>query len=78
MSNQALVYTIQQMQAQIQQIFEQVNVLLDMYGIRLYLYKIKTRSEACDTCVEYVWVFEFKDSNLYEQFVNAIRGSANE
>jgi hypothetical protein len=71
-----MVPALMQMQAQIQQMFNQVNAFLQVYGIKLYLYKIKTKSEACNTCVEYIWVFEFKDPKMYEQFVNALKTQA--
>jgi hypothetical protein len=68
-----VVPMIQQMQMQLQAMFNQVNAILQVYGIKLYLYKIKTKSEACNTCVEYIWVFEFKDPKTYEQFINALK-----
>ena len=69
---QIVVPMLQQMQV----MFNQVNAILQQYGIKLYLYKIRTKSEACETCVEYVWVFEFKDKQVYEQFVNALKAQA--
>ena len=71
-----VVPMLQQMQIQLQMMFNQINSLLLQYGIKLYLYKIRTKSEACETCVEYVWVFEFKDKQVYEQFVNALKAQA--
>jgi hypothetical protein len=74
MSNVDLyVQTLIQMQNQIQTMFNQVNAILQAYGIKLYLYKIRTKSEACETCIEYVWVFEFKDRKVYESFVNTLK-----
>jgi hypothetical protein len=78
MSNSNLyVQTLIQMQNQLQLMFSQVNSILQAYGIKLYLYKIRTKSEACETCVEYVWVFEFKDRNVYEQFVNTLKAGGS-
>jgi hypothetical protein len=74
--SELVVPMLQQMQTQLQAMFNQVNMLLQNYGIKLYLYKIRTKSEACETCVEYVWVFEFKDKQVYEQFVNALKAQA--
>jgi len=71
-----VVPMLQQMQIQLQMMFNQINSILQQYGIKLYLYKIRTKSEACETCVEYVWVFEFKDKQVYEQFVNALKAQA--
>jgi hypothetical protein len=68
--------TLIQMQNQLQIMFNQVNAILQAYGIKLYLYKIRTKSEACETCVEYIWVFEFKDRKVYENFVNALKAQA--
>ena len=69
---QIVVPMLQQMQV----MFNQVNAILQQYGIKLYLYKIRTKSEACETCVEYVWVFEFKDKQVYEQFVSTLKSQA--
>jgi hypothetical protein len=78
MSNSNLyVQTLVQMQNQLQLMFSQINSILQAYGIKLYLYKIRTKSEACETCVEYVWVFEFKDRNTYEQFVNTLKAGGS-
>ena len=74
--SELVVPMLQQMQTQLQAMFNQVNMLLQNYGIKLYLYKIRTKSEACETCVEYAWVFEFKDKQVYEQFVNALKAQA--
>jgi hypothetical protein len=78
MSNSNLyVQTLIQMQNQLQLMFSQVNSILQAYGIRLYLYKVRTKSEACETCVEYIWVFEFKDRKVYENFVNALKAGGS-
>ena len=74
--SELVVPMLQQMQAQLQMMFNQVNTILQAYGIKLYLYKIRTKSEACETCVEYVWVFEFKDKQVYEQFVSTLKSQA--
>jgi len=65
--------TLIQMQNQIQMMFNQINTVLQAYGIKLYLYKIRTKSEACETCVEYIWVFEFNDKKVYESFVSNLK-----
>jgi hypothetical protein len=74
--SELVVPMLQQMQMQLQMMFNQINAILQNYGIKLYLYKIRTKSEACETCIEYIWVFEFKDRQVYEQFVNALKAQA--
>jgi hypothetical protein len=75
---QLVTQTLNQMNIQLQMMFSQINSILQSYGIKLYLYKIRTTSEACETCVEYIWVFEFKDKKVYESFVNSLKGKENE
>jgi len=74
--SELMIPTLIQMQTQIQQMFNQVNLMLQGFGIKLYLYKIRTKSEACETCVEYAWVFEFKDPKMYEEFVKSLKAQA--
>jgi hypothetical protein len=75
-SSDLYVQMLVQMQNQLQVMFSQINSILQAYGIKLYLYKIRTKSEACETCVEYIWVFEFKDRKVYENFVKALKAQA--
>jgi hypothetical protein len=75
-STDLYVQALVQMQNQLQLMFSQVNSILQAYGIKLYLYKIRTKSEACETCIEYIWVFEFKDRKVYESFVNTLKSQS--
>lgn len=58
--------------------YNMLNNILSRYGIKMYLYKVRTRSEACETCIEYVTVVEFASKDMYEAFINTIKAQSGD
>lgn len=65
---------LKQMLQTLQQQYDTMNTFLRTYGVELKLDRIHLRSEACDTCVEYVTVVRFYRRELYEAFVKSMTG----
>lgn len=58
--------------------YNMLNNILSRYGIRMYLYKVKTKSEACETCIEYITVVEFSSKETYDKFIEVLRAQSGE
>ncbi|MEM2158379.1 MAG: hypothetical protein QXO72_05140 [Sulfolobales archaeon] len=56
-----------------QEQYNALNTILQQYGIKIYLYGVRIKSDVCPTCVEYITVVEFSNKDLYDLFVNDLK-----
>lgn len=53
--------------------YNALNSILQSYGIKIYLYGVKVKSDVCNTCVEYITVVEFSNEDLYNKYVEELK-----
>lgn len=51
-----------------------LSAILKKYGLDYRLVEIRTKSEICDTCVDFIYVVKFDKRELYELFVKNLKG----
>lgn len=50
-----------------------MNSMLKSLGITFQLTKIKTKSDECENCIEFIYTMKFDKPELYEAFVKRLK-----